>query len=411
MSSFPTRSGAGELFARLQEAGLPPVPHAFAVVPTHQVVPREVIESIERFVRVFDQVTTRSEWRRTVGADAPPIARETHAETCFFGAWDMHLPPRAPEAWKLIEFNDNGSGFMFASRINRLYYETAGLAATADLEPPASIDEFNGRIADSIENEARAFFGRVPAGLFLILDDARSLSRGRFRREHDLLAEVLRARGLRCALGTPAELSGDGAALRFAGQTVCFVVNRSTDFFWEADAFAPLRAAWRAGNVYAAPNPFTYATRSDKRLLALLSSPHRDEELGIEGAERAVLDAHVPETLLLSAENLHELAERKDEFVFKPAHGFAGRGVLRSDQVGEKRLRRLLRAGQRYVAQRCVPKMSLTGPDADGTQLWTDLRVWAYRGSRFLLSGRASTDPSRLVLSAPGGWLPTYCRR
>jgi hypothetical protein len=411
MGSLPTRAKADELFERLQEAGLPAIPGAFSVVPTHQAIPRAVIESIERFVRVFDAVTTRSQWRRTVAADAVPIARETHAETCFFSAWDMHLPPGAPEAWKLIEFNDNGSGFMFASRINRLYYETAGLAEAADLEPPASVDELDGRIADSVENEAREFFGRVPAGLFLILDDASSLSRGRFRREHDLLAGVLRARGLRCAIGTPAELSGDEAALRYAGQTVCFVVNRSTDFFWEADAFAPLRAAWRAGNVYAVPNPSTYATRSDKQLLALLSNPHRDEELGIEGAERAVLDAHVPETLLLSPENLRELAERKDELVFKPAHGFAGRGVLAGDQVGEKRLRRMLRAGHRYVAQRRVPKTSLSGPDADGTQLWTDLRIWAYRGRRFLLSGRASTDASRLALSAPGGWLPTYCRR
>jgi hypothetical protein len=41
------------------------------------------------------------------------------------------------------------------------------------------------------------------------------------------------------------------------------VVNRSTDFFWEADAFADLLAAYAQGRVYVAPNPFTYATRKE----------------------------------------------------------------------------------------------------------------------------------------------------
>ena len=40
--------------------------------------------------------------------------------------------------------------------------------------------------------------------------------------------------------------------------------------------------------------------------------------------------------------------------------------------------------------------------------VWTDLRVWAYRGERYLISGRASRDPDVLELTLPGGWLPTY---
>src|SRR5271157_2837793 len=44
----------------------------------------------------------------------------------------------------------------------------------------------------------------------------------------------------------------------------------------------------------------------------------------------------------------------------------------------------------------------------DGERLWTDLRVWAYRGEIVLVSGRASRRPDRLDLKPPGGWLPTY---
>jgi hypothetical protein len=46
--------------------------------------------------------------------------------------------------------------------------------------------------------------------------------------------------------------------------------------------------------------------------------------------------------------------------------------------------------------------------EVDGVSLWTDLRVWAYLGERFLLSGRASVRPDGIDLSPPGGWLATY---
>jgi len=186
---------------------------------------------------------------------------------------------------------------------------------------------------------------------------------------------------------------------------VGFIINRSTDFFWLGDCFSALRSAYRAGSVYVVPNPFTYATRSDKRLLEWLSLPDWDKGLGIEPAERRILSEHVPETHLIRSENIDALAQRKQDFAFKPLHGFAGRGLLASAAVGRARLRRLLTHGKDYVAQRWVTKPRL---QIDGTPVWTDLRVWAYRGEVFHLSGRASRRPDRLDLARPGGWLPTY---
>ena len=184
-----------------------------------------------------------------------------------------------------------------------------------------------------------------------------------------------------------------------------FIVNRSTDFFWQSADFRALRKAYLAGWVYVAPNPFTYATRSDKRLLEWLSLPNWDKELGIELRERQILSDHVPATHLIRTENVEALAQRKLEFVFKPLHGFAGRGLLDSATVGRARLRRLAKHSEGYIAQKWVPKASM---ETDGTPLWTDLRVWAYRGEIFHLSGRASRRPDRLDLTPAGGWLPTY---
>lgn len=392
--------------AALTAAG---IPDDFSVVSAHQEVPRAIIEQIDRFIDVFERVTTRALWQRAMMAGAPEPARRARPEVCFFSAWDFHLPPDRPEDWRLIEFNDNGSGFLFAAVINRLYYELAAALKKALVAPP-SIPAFGERLLAMIEHEVRAFFDTWPQGLFLILDDAEALAHGRFRSEHELLAQLFRQRGWEAAIAAPTDLQWDGRTLEHQGRAVSFIVNRSTDFLWEGDALAAVRAAYSEDSVYVAPNPFTYLTRSDKRLLEPLSLAGRDAELGIEPQERVLLSERVPETRLITEDNLEEIARRREEFFFKPLYGHAGRGVLPSMQVGRSRLRRFLRKGRAYVAQRTVPKARLPTPEGGAVSLWADLRVWAYRGERFLVCGRASREPELLDLKPPGGWLPTYIR-
>jgi hypothetical protein len=364
------------------------------------------LEDIARFIRVFDAVTTREAWQTAARRDAPAIAQQARPETCCFSAWDFHLPPEGG-CW-LIEFNDNGSGFLFAAMINALYFEMANGDERTMLVAPPDPSAFKGHLVDLVKREAKAFFGGWPDGLFFVPDDADSLRMGKFRKELELLRDLFRDQGWHAALGSPADTSWDGQHLLFDGLPVGFVVNRSTDFFWRSEDFSALKAAYEAQRVYVAPNPFSYRTRSDKRLLEWLSLPDRDEELGIQPEERRVLRAHMPETYVVSVENLEMLAQRKQEFAFKPLHGFAGRGLLDNTTVGRTRLQRLVRHGEGYVAQRWVSKPALR---IGGATLWTDLRVWAYRGEIFNLSGRASLRPERLDLAPPGGWLPTYASR
>ena len=53
----------------------------------------------------------------------------------------------------------------------------------------------------------------------------------------------------RAELGCPAELRWDGQRALFQQEAVGFIVNRSTDFFWQGQCFAALRSAYRAGSV------------------------------------------------------------------------------------------------------------------------------------------------------------------
>jgi hypothetical protein len=396
-----------QYFNALTSMGMPKIPQEFSVAPLAQLIPRSTLTEIDNFIRVFDRVTTRAPWQKIVTASAPEIAQFPRSEVCFFTAWDFHLSPQ--QGWQLIECNDNGSGFLFAALINRLFYELSNLPQEGAVAEPPSMGAFTEQLATFIEREIKEFFGLPPDGLFLVLDTSDTLRSGKFYREFILLRDFLRNHGLRSEIGAPDTLQWDGRYLLSDRQPVVFVINRSTDFFWNAPAFSPLRAAYLEGKAWIAPNPFTYATRSDKRLLEFLSLPNWDQELGILPGERTVLSEHVPTTYLLQKENLEEIALNKAAFFFKPVHGFASRGVLPSSQIGRDRLRQLLRRGSAYVAQKTVPKPRLISEDRTGKiTLWTDLRVWTYRGERYLISGRASKQRDLLDLAPPGGWLPTF---
>ncbi|MDJ0597578.1 MAG: hypothetical protein QNJ37_01850 [Crocosphaera sp.] len=397
-------------WSALTAAGMPEIPEQFSVVPFPQKIPQAILREITTFIEIFERVTTRKTWWQKVTASSPTIARFPRQEVCFFSAWDFHLPWERPGDWQLIEFNDNGSGLLYAGLINAIFYQLTSTSERRCLCPPKTFPLLNDWIAQLVQKEAQRFFGTFPPGLFLILDDAPSLQSGKFQWELRLMRDQWRQRGWPVEIASPEATYSQQQRLYYKGQPVSFVVNRSTDFFWTSKAFSSLNKAYQAGLVYVAPNPFTYATRSDKRLLEFLSLPHWDEDLGIEASERILLSAHIPETYLIREDNLEAIASDKQEFFFKPLYGFASRGVLPSSQVGKTRLRRLLKKGLSYVAQKKVSKSLLPVPNCS-TCLWTDLRVWAYDGNIFLLSGRGSTDPERLDLTYPGGWLPTYSHR
>ena len=387
----------------LRAAGMPDPRFDFSVAEIAQVLPGALLADIETFIAAFDRVTRREAWCAAALREAPPIAAARRPEVCFFSAWDFHLPPQGTA--QLIEFNDNGSGLLFAGLVNAAFFEAAGPGAGNGFVPPPEIGTFRTTVAGLIEREAAAFFGAPLLDSIVIVDDDNSLRRGRFRQELAMLRDLLSACGHAAGIARAVELVRDERKLLFEGRPVAFVINRSTDFFWRSDEFAALRDVYAAESVYIAPNPHSYATRSDKRLLEWLSSPIHDAELGITEEERRILDAHVPETHVLRPENAEALAQAKQDFVFKPAHGYASRGLLNSADVGRQRLSHLARSGEGYVAQRRVAKSSVS---LGGHRLWTDLRVWAHRGAIVALSGRASKRPDRIDLTSPGGWTPTF---
>ena len=336
---------AERLLAALRAAGMSAVPARFSVATVRQEIPEAVLAEIEGFIRLFDQVTSRPAWREVATASAPEIARSPRSEVCFFSAWDFHLPP-------------GPAGGLAAHRVQRqrLGPPVRGAHQPALLRALRTSADWPRRAAARVSGlrRARGRHGRAggagpssggcPMGSFSWSTMPSRSSGAASATSSSCCGSSCSPEGGMPRSPAPAELRWEGgAASRSTAARSSFVVNRSTDFFWEAEVLAALRAAYRAGHVYVAPNPFTYATRSDKALLELLSQRRRDDRLGIRPEERAVLTAHVPATRLLREDNVEGSPRGATSSSSSRPTASPGAGCSTARSVGRSRLRRLLR--------------------------------------------------------------------
>src|ERR1700731_2373282 len=108
---------------------MPDVPGEFSVGPEHQGIPAAILAEISDFIRAFDRVTGRMTWQAAALREAPVIAQLGRPEGCLFSGWDFQIPPEG--GCRLIEFNNKGSGFLFAAIIDR-EMETNALGIVRD---------------------------------------------------------------------------------------------------------------------------------------------------------------------------------------------------------------------------------------------------------------------------------------
>ena len=171
----------------LRAAGLVSAGELYSVALAHQAVTASTLSAITQFVSTFDRIAAREAWMAAVTREAPAIAQAKRREACFFSTFDFHLLPKG--GFQMIDFNDNGSGLLFAGLVNAVYYETAGLGRDPSLQSPIAIAELRQRVGEFIETEATSFFGASPEGLYMILAACRTelfhilgiVENGRFR--------------------------------------------------------------------------------------------------------------------------------------------------------------------------------------------------------------------------------------
>ena len=287
-------------------------------------------------------------WRRIVAAD--PRAEQRP----LLLSYDVHPSAEGPV---LIEVNTNAGGLLTAIRAAR-----GGNECCADWEQGRLEQRF-------VELFRRDLLAPSPAetGVVAIVDDA--LATQPLLPEMHGIAQLLAPHAREVRVVDAAELAYAAGRLRHGATAIDRIYWRSTDFLLEQPAHAAIRRAVDEGTTVLGPSPAAYTAIADKRrLLEWSAAPELARDAGANLAFRV---AEVRE--LGSRPRAQWLAERND-WVFKPASGYASRGVYVGKSISRQKLEQL---PDDYLAQRYAPH-----PEVErGGAAWKyDLRFFADRG-------------------------------
>lgn len=392
----------GPLTAGIYKGIIAERPHLFAPSPVF--VAGSHIETMREVVRAVEALSALPAYREEILASAPAIAKVDRGSRGVYFGYDFHLGAEGPQ---LIEINTNAGGGLLNDALSR-----AGRACCAEVDGVlATVEESEDPAAATIEmfrSEWRQERGDAPLKRIAIVDEEPQqqylypelLMFRQLFEQHGFEAEVVDIR----------ELTFDGKQLACGGRPIDLVYNRSTDFYFATDVSAVLRRAWEKGAVVVTPTPRSYALYADKRHLQIFSDATRMENLGLSGAQSAVLEQAVPETFRVTQDNVEQLWEDRRLWFFKPLEGFGSRAAYRGDKVTRKVWKHI--ATQPYVAQRIVtPSRRTIRIGDEEVPLKLDLRCYVYDGEVRRIAARLYEGQTTNFRTAGGGFAPVYSER
>ena len=366
--------GNGELDAVV--AGLRRThPHLFS--DTRVYVAESDLCRMAKLVAAIERIVALPGWQVRALAQAPANARHQPTAVGVFLGFDFHLGEHGPQ---LIEINTNAGGGLLNARLLH-----AQLAVC---------DHALGRLAGrTVESDFLAMFREEwrlagsdrPLRRIAIVDEAPATQF--LLPEFLLFQRLFEEAGIAAVIADPRELSLGNGRLRCRGDDIDLVYNRLTDFSLEEPQNAVLREAWLSDAVVLTPHPYAHAVYADKRNLVMLGDMPWLREIGVSTEDMAIVQAGVPRTERVTAENADAFWSERRQWFFKPDAGYGGKAAYRGDKLTRRVFSTIAEGG--YIAQALVPP-SERQVCVDGVTrtLKLDVRNFVYRGQVQLVSAR-----------------------
>lgn len=374
-------------------------PHLLSAQPmflsaAHALRMQEIIAAIEEVART-------PQYRETVLAQAPQIARFEPGPIGVFMGYDFHLGPDGP---KLIEINSNAGGALinaYLMQAQRACCEEMALSAGMQFDLDAVLDRF----VESFELEWRRQGRSRPLGSIAIVD--LEPEKQYLHPEFVLFQRLFQARGYKAFIAAPEILEYRGGALWLGEQRIDLVYNRLTDFALAEHASTMLRSAYLAGDVVVTPNPRAHTLFANKANLVTLRNEARLAEWSVATATIACLREGIPPTTLVRGQDPGSLWARRGSLFFKPCSGFGSKAAWRGDKVTRKVWSEIL-AGD-YIAQEIIPPSARTVMiDGQRRTMKADLRNYTYDGQVQLVAARLYEGQTTNFRTPGGGFAPVF---
>ncbi|MBL8141597.1 MAG: circularly permuted type 2 ATP-grasp protein [Acidobacteria bacterium] len=235
------------------------------------------------------------------------------------------------------------------------------------------------------------------------------------------------ARGVPTTVADPRELEFDGSRLVVGGRAIDLVYRRAlvNDILAHPDETRALVEAYAARAVCVA-NTFRCKIAHKKTFFAVLTDERFSDMF--TGAERAVIDQHVPwtrvvcdrETMLdgRPIDLLEHLRAHRDDFVVKPSDEYGGTGVTLGWELDQSAwdaaLERAVVSDDVWIAQRRIAIRRETFPIVATDPHRVEMRDMLVDFAPYLFRGRLAGFLTRLSASglanvtSGGGQVPSY---
>lgn len=393
--ALETGAGTEGLYASI----LREQPHLFS--ETAVFLARRQFEAMQAAVAAVEKVVATATFRERALSMAPAIAGLDFGPRGAFLGYDFHLDPDGPS---LIEINTNAGGALLNVALARAQRACCAEVQGA-LSAPGAGEDADAAFLAMFRREWSLQRGERALGHVAIVD--RAPASQYLYPEFLMFREMFAKAGIDATIADPSDLRFEDGALRAGGRAIDLVYNRLTDFYFEDESSASLRAAYEAGAVVVTPGPRAHALYADKRHLALLSDRDALAALGVDDATIAVLQRAVPQTVVLDDSNRDDMWKERRRFFFKPAGGYGSKAAYRGDKITRGVWEDI--AGRSYVAQRIAPPSERTVVvDDREVPLKLDVRCYVYDGEVQLVASRLYQGQTTNFRTEGGGFAPVF---
>jgi hypothetical protein len=376
-------------------------PHLFSQSAVY--LDATVHTTLANAIAAIERVIALPAYQAHTLSHAAPIAQPDHGPAGAMMGYDFHIGAQGP---RLIEINTNAGGAFLNAALARAHAACCeamqGLfRASVDL---AQLDTV---LVDMFRAEWHSQRGVQPLRTVLIVDDSPHTQY--LAPEFELARQLFQSQGLHAVIADASTLQfRDGTLWHPAlppGLPVDLVYNRLTDFDLSEPIHTALRDAYVAGAAVVTPNPRTHALFAHKANLITLCDDGLLASWGVSSADRTLLQAVIPRTTRVTAENADRLWKERRKLFFKPVAGYGGKAAYRGDKLTLRAWGDVV-AGN-FVAQETVPPSErLVDVDGTPTRLKLDVRAYTYRAQVQLLAARTYSGQTTNMRTPGGGFSP-----
>jgi hypothetical protein len=376
-------------------------PHLFS--QTAVFLDPAVHATLARTVAAIERVMALPAYQQYTLAQAGPIAQRDYGPAGVFMGYDFHLSAQGP---RLIEINTNAGGALLNAALARAHRACCE-SMHGVFDAWSDLTQLDHVFFDMFLQEWHSQRGAQPLRTVLIVDDAPQTQY--LAPEFELARHLFQSRGIHAVVADPQELQWRDDALWHpalpAGFPVDLVYNRLTDFDLSEPGHAALRDAYAAGATVVTPHPRAHALHAHKRNLITLGDEALLESWGASPQDRALLQAAIPHTTAVTAENADALWAQRRELFFKPVAGYGAKAAYRGDKLTKRVWAEIVEGG--FIAQALVPPSErLVEVDGVPTRLKVDVRAYSYRGAVQLLAARSYSGQTTNMRTPGGGFCP-----